>query len=133
MILCMDHNVTPDGALTIGGLARETGASVRSLRHYDAQDLLASTRRANGYRVFPTATIARVRQIQRLLGTGFNLAEIRAFPDCMRLIEGAGVCPQTVALQRKRLAQIESQIADLKRRRARLREMLARGAVTRAG
>ena len=123
----MNHGVTPDESLTVGGLARVTGASVRSLRHYDAHGLLASARRSNGYRVFPSASVVRVRQIQRLLATGFNLAEIRAFPDCMRLVEGAGACPQTVGTQRKRLAQIERQIADLERRRARLRAMLAEG------
>ena len=123
----MNHKISKDHMLTVGSLARATGASVRSLHHYDAHGLLASTRRANGYRVFPPATVARVRQIRRLLATGFNLAEIRAFPDCMRLVEGAGACPQTLGTQRKRLAQLERQIVDLERRRARLRKMLAEG------
>ena len=123
----MNRGSIPGKVLTVGGLARTTGASVRSLRHYDAHGLLAATRQANGYRVFPPAAVARVRQIQRLLATGFNLAEIRAFPECMLLVEGAGACPQTIGVQRQRLAQIERQIADLEGRRARLRTMLANG------
>lgn len=119
---------TPSGPLSIGALARATGASIRSIRHYDAHGLLTSDRAANGYRTFPPAAVAQVRQIQRLIATGFNLAEIRAFPDCMRMIEGASACQETTGAQRRRLASIERQIADLERRRARLLEMLAEGA-----
>jgi MerR family transcriptional regulator, copper efflux regulator len=115
--------------LSIGELARETGASVRSIRHYDAHGLVTSVRASNGYRVFPHAAVTQVRQIQRMIATGFSLAEIRAFPDCMRLIEGAAACPETTALQRERLMSIERQIADLERRRARLLKTLHEGAV----
>ena len=126
MIFSMGKDATQD-LLTIGDLARKTGASVRSLRHYDARGLLACTRRANGYRAFARLAVVQVRQIQRLLATGFSLVEIRAFPDCMRIIEGASACPQTTGMQRKRLDLIERQIADLERRRTRLRKMLTDG------
>ncbi|MGH8783012.1 MerR family transcriptional regulator [Paraburkholderia sp.] len=115
--------------LTIGALARETGASVRSIRHYDEHGLLASVRASNGYRVFPRAAVTQVRQIQRMIATGFSLADIRAFPDCMRMIEGASACSETTGAQRKRLASIERQIADLERRRARLLKTLSEGVV----
>lgn len=114
---------------TIGQVAHETGASVRSIRHYDAHGLLTSVRGHNGYRAFPPAAIVQVRQIQRLIATGFNLAEIRAFPDCMRALEGARSCPETTAVQRQRLATIERQIASLERRRDRLRKALTDGVV----
>jgi DNA-binding transcriptional MerR regulator len=114
----------PSPAMSIGELARRTGASLRSLRHYDDQGLLVSARADNGYRTFPAAAVTQVRQIQRLIAAGFSLAEIRGFPDCMRLIEGAAACPETSEVQRRRLASVERQIADLERRRARLREML---------
>jgi MerR family copper efflux transcriptional regulator len=115
----------PSLPLSIGELARQTGVSVRSLRHYDEQGLLSSSRASNGYRVFPAAAVTQVRQIQRLIGTGFNLDEIRSFPSCMRMIEGAAMCPETTPAQRRRLADIERRIADLERRRARLLDMLA--------
>jgi DNA-binding transcriptional MerR regulator len=116
-------------ALTIGKLAAATGASVRSIRHYDEHGLLTSQRSDNGYRMFPPSAVTQVRQIQRMIATGFSLEEIRSFPDCMRMIEGAAVCSQTTEAQRKRLASIEQQIADLERRRARLLKTLAEGAV----
>lgn len=74
--------------------------------------------------------VTQVRQIQRLIATGFSLAEIQSFPDCMRMIEGAAACSQTSETQRQRLASVEKQIAELERRRARLRQMLAQGAST---
>ncbi|HWX02263.1 MerR family transcriptional regulator [Collimonas sp.] len=120
---------TEKNLLSIGELARETGASVRSIRHYDEHALLTSVRETNGYRAFPVAAVTQVRQIQRMIATGFSLADIRSFPDCMRMIEGAGSCPETSDAQRKRLASIERQIADLERRRSRLLKTLADGAV----
>ena len=122
-------NTQPSGSLSIGELARQSGASVRSIRHYDEHGLLTSSRASNGYRAFPAAAVAQVRQIQRMIATGFSLAEIRSFPDCMRMIEGAAACSQTSAAQRERLASIERQIADLERRRARLLKTLADGVI----
>ena len=124
MIQSIEQNL-----LTIGELARKTGASVRSIRHYDEHGLLTSVRASNGYRAFPVAALTQVRQIQRMIATGFSLADIRSFPDCMRMIEGAGSCPETSDAQRKRLASIERQIQDLERRRARLIKTLTEGAI----
>jgi MerR family transcriptional regulator, copper efflux regulator len=114
--------------LGIGELARRAGVSVRVIRHYDAQGLLVSARAANGYRLFPESAVGQVRQIQRLIGTGFSLAEIRRFPDCMRLVEGAQMCPDTTEAHRARLRRIERQLAELERRRARLLKTLSEGA-----
>lgn len=115
--------------LTIGELARRTGASVRSIRHYDGHGLLASVRADNGYRMFPGKAVTQVGQIQRMIATGFTIEDIRGFPDCMLLLEGARSCEQTSEVQRQRLAAIERQIADLERRRARLIKTLSEGAV----
>lgn len=120
----------PQAAMSIGELARETGASLRSIRHYDDHRLLSSVRAENGYRVFPALAVTQVRQIQRLIGAGFSLAEIREFPDCMRMIEGAAACSETTEVQRQRLASIERQIAELEQRRSRLRQMLEKGQQT---
>ena len=83
---------------------------VRSIRHYDEHGLLTSIRASNGYRAFPLAAVTQVRQIQRM-------------------IEGASACSETSETQRKRLASIERQIADLERRRARLLKTLTEGAI----
>lgn len=114
--------------LKIGALAHATGVSVRSIRHYDQHGLLASTRADNGYREFATVAVTQVRQIQRLIANGFNLDEIRSFPDCMLLIEGAKACVNITDVQRKRLAILERQIEALEIQRQRLRAMLIESA-----
>lgn len=116
-------------ALTIGEVSQRTGASVRSIRHYDEHGLLASVRASNGYRMFPEKAITQVRQIQRMIATGFTIDDIRGFPDCMLLIEGARSCDQINDVQRRRLDAIDRQIADLERRRLRLIQTLSEGAV----
>lgn len=113
--------------LKIGALAQATGASVRSIRHYDRHGLLASTRAENGYRVFQAVAITQVKQLQRLIAAGFSLEEIRSFPDCMLLIEGAKACANMTDARRKRLAMIERQIDALENQRQRLRAMLIEG------
>lgn len=115
--------------LTIGALAQRTGASLRSIRHYDEHGLLASVRASNGYRMFPEKAVTQVRQIQRMIATGFTIENIRSFPDCMLLIEGARSCEQITEVQRERLEAIDRQIADLERRRTRLIKTLSEGAV----
>ncbi|WP_414444753.1 MerR family transcriptional regulator [Burkholderia sp. 22PA0106] len=115
--------------LTIGDLSQRTEASVRSIRHYDDHGLLASVRAGNGYRMFPEKAVTQVRQIQRMIATGFTIDDIRGFPDCMLLIEGARSCDQITGAQRQRLEAIDRQIADLEKRRARLIKTLLEGAV----
>src|ERR1700761_4459835 len=96
--------------LTIGELSQRTGAS-------------------NGYRMFPDKAVTQVKQIQRMIATGFTIEDIRGFPDCMLLIEGARSCDQISDVQRQRLEAIDRQIADLERRRIRLIKTLSEGAV----
>ncbi|BBQ00749.1 MerR family transcriptional regulator [Burkholderia sp. SFA1] len=123
-------NDTPStDLLTIGQLSQLTGASVRSIRHYDEHGLLASVRASNGYRMFPEKAVTQVKQIQRMIATGFTIDDIRGFPDCMLLIEGARSCDQITDVQRVRLEAIDRQIADLEKRRARLIKTLLEGAV----
>lgn len=110
--------------MKIGELAEASGVSVRSIRHYDQRGMLASSRSGNGYRAFQPVSVNQVKQIQRLIAAGFSLEEIRSFPECMLLIEGALACPETSETQRKRLAILDKQIEMLDRQRSRLRAML---------
>ena len=110
--------------MKIGELAEASNVSVRSIRHYDQHGMLASSRSGNGYRAFQPVSVNQVKQIQRLIAAGFSLEEIRSFPECMLLIEGALACPDTSEIQRKRLAILDKQIEMLNKQRSRLRAML---------
>src|SRR5690242_20640942 len=58
----------------IGELSERTGASVRSLRYYEQQGLLVSSRRPNGYREYPANAVATVETIRALLDIGLSTA-----------------------------------------------------------
>ena len=118
----------PPTLLRIGDLARATGASVRSIRHYDRHGLLASTRAENGYRAFPAVAVTQVGQIRNLIAAGFSLKEIGSFPDCMLLREGATACASVADARRERLAMLGRQMDVLAERRRRLQAMSIEGA-----
>ncbi len=65
--------------LKIGELARRSGLTVRTLRHYDDIGLLTpSSRSYAGYRLYAKADVARLHRIQALRRLGIALADIRA-------------------------------------------------------
>lgn len=64
--------------LSIGALARNTGAGVQTLRYYERRGLLANVSRSpTGYRRFSPTDIQRVRFIRHAQTLGFTLDEIR--------------------------------------------------------
>jgi DNA-binding transcriptional MerR regulator len=59
-------------------LARLSGVSRDTLRHYERFGLLTSQRTASGYRRYPADAERRVRLIRRALMVGFSLKELAA-------------------------------------------------------
>src|SRR4028119_1465816 len=56
------------GELLIGEVAKRTGVSVDTVRHYERKGLLHEVRRdVNGYRVYPGDVIERIGVIRRAL------------------------------------------------------------------
>lgn len=112
--------------MRIGELARTTGASPRSLRHYEACGLLDPGRDANGYRTYDQTHAVRVRNIRFLLECGLTLDDVRFFRACLDGdVAGARPSAAALALARERLTRIEERIAGLSRARDRLAERLA--------
>lgn len=101
--------------LSIGELAKATGASVRSLRHYEQSGLLVSVRQDNGYRLFAPSAVEFVQRIRILLGNGFTLEEIRPVvsmldpaPPDLRTI-----CGDVIRLYHTKLGELDQRIAAL--------------------
>jgi len=106
-----------------GELAKAAGVSADTLRHYEKLGLLAEpARRANGYRAYPPAALARVRLIQGGLAIGFTLAELATFLGLRD--SGAAPCRRVRAVAGERLAEVESRIDELCRFRDDLRRTL---------
>ncbi|GAA0823697.1 MerR family transcriptional regulator [Streptosporangium amethystogenes subsp. fukuiense] len=69
--------------MRIGELASRTGVSVRSLRYYEEQGLLASTRSTSGQRHYTDDEIERVRFVQRLYAAGLSSRTIVELLPCV--------------------------------------------------
>ena len=69
--------------MRIGELATRSGVSVRALRYYEEQGLLASERSASGQRRYAGSAEARVRLIQQLYAAGLSSRTIVEFLPCI--------------------------------------------------
>lgn len=69
--------------MRIGQLAERTGVSVRSLRYYETQGLLDSSRNSGGQRVYEPEAVDRVHYLQRLYRAGLSSQAIRAVLPCL--------------------------------------------------
>ncbi|MCM6777533.1 MerR family transcriptional regulator [Nocardia sp. CDC159] len=106
--------------MRIGELARRTGVSVRSLRYYEAQGLLASTRTGGGQREYPESAVDRVIRIQEMFAAGLPSRTLVELLPCIHDSDGtpnARATPfltETLAAERDR---IDACIKDLHRTR----------------
>jgi MerR family transcriptional regulator, Zn(II)-responsive regulator of zntA len=105
-------------------VARRSGVSADTLRHYERKGLLPPPARTRaGYRRYPPETIARVTLIQRALVIGFSLDELaRVLRDRDR---GAPPCRSVRDLVAHRLDDLDERLAQLTALRAELRRLLA--------
>lgn len=107
--------------MLIGELAARSGVSARSLRYYEQHGLITARRDTNGYRVYADDDVRLAREIGTLLGRGFSLNETRPFVECLRAGNSAGdSCPESVAVYRRKLAELDVCIDDLQATRARV-------------
>jgi DNA-binding transcriptional MerR regulator len=112
--------------MLIGELAERAGTSARTLRYYEQHGLVEAQRTANGYRRYDEAELRVVHEIRALLAAGFGLDEIRPFVACLRAGNTAGhVCPDSVAVLRRKLAEVDAYIEQLTAVRNRMRGQLA--------
>jgi len=109
----------------IGELARRGGTTTRALRHYESLGLLPARRGANGQREYDEQDLRLVEEIRSLAGIGFALEDTRPFIQCLRDGNTAGdACPASVAVYRRKLAELDECIARLEAARERVRAQL---------
>jgi DNA-binding transcriptional MerR regulator len=100
--------------MRIGELADQTGTTTRALRYYEAQGLLSARRTANGYRDYGSGDVRIVTEIRSLLAIGFSLEDTRPFVECLQAGNPAGdACPNSVAVYRRKLAELDACLARL--------------------
>lgn len=114
--------------LAIGEVARRAGVSGPTLRYYESIGLLPAPMRVNGRRRYDESALQRLRIIRVAQRAGFTLGEIR------ELFQGfpAGTMPAVrwEALARRKLAELDAQLAHIELMRGVLREGLRCGCLT---
>lgn len=110
--------------MRIGELASRTGASVRSLRYYEEQGLLTSTRSASGQRHYTDGEVERVAFIQSLYAAGLSSRTIAELLPCTESpsTENSDAALERMAQERDRLS---AHITDLIRTRDALDGLMA--------
>lgn len=110
-------------ALKVGDVAAAAGVGVETIRYYQRRQLLDEPSRPyGGQRAYPPDTVDRVRFIKRAQTLGFSLEEIG---ELLKLDRGTGHA-QAHALATRRLAEIETKLADLSAMRDALRALARR-------
>ena len=107
----MKRSASHSGPWTIGALAKATGVSTDTLRHYERKGVLHSQRAGNGYREYPEDALERVRMIRQGLAIGFTLDELRSIFKVFD--RGGAPCQQVRSLAAHKLAQIETHLQEV--------------------
>ena len=108
---------------SIGELAKATGVSTDTLRHYERKGVLRSQRAGNGYRKYPEDALERVRMVRQGLAIGFTLDELQ--PIFKLFDRGGAPCQQVRSLAANKLAQIEAHLEEVTALRDELKNALA--------
>lgn len=119
----MSSSATAATRLTVSALASAVGVSGDTVRFYEREGLLPEpARTASGYRVFDPSMVERMQFIQGAQRLGLTLADIRDLLE----VRDTGVCPCEPAEQhlRRRLDELDAQLASLTALRAQMASML---------
>lgn len=119
--------------MRIGELAERAGTTTRTLRYYESRGLLSARRSVNGYRTYDEDDLRLLQQIRTLQDFGFELEETRPFVECLRAGHPAGdSCADSIAVYRRKLAELDGLIDQLRTVRGQVGAELARAEAARA-
>jgi DNA-binding transcriptional MerR regulator len=99
--------------MRIGELSKRTGVSPRSLRYYEEQGLLTSTRSGAGQRHYSDAEVGRVSLIRQLFDAGMPSRVIATVLPCVDLPDDLGVAEETYTAMMRERDRIDADIARL--------------------
>jgi DNA-binding transcriptional MerR regulator len=112
------------GLMKIGEVARRSGVGVEALRFYEKSGLLdARARSESGYRLYDESALERLDFIRRAQTLGFTLSEIKQVIADSRA--GQSPCAEVREVVRRRLAELDERMREMRRYRDQLAETLA--------
>ena len=114
-----------EGGLFIGKVAERAGMNPRTIRYYEAIDLLTKPQRGhNRYRIYSADAVEMLRFIRKAQSLGFTLSEIREIVQLRRM--GSEPCVHVCTLLRRKIADLDQRLSDLVTLRKKLKNLLAR-------
>jgi DNA-binding transcriptional MerR regulator len=110
--------------LRSGSLAKVTGVSPDTIRHYEKIGVLPKAARTEtGYRVYPESAVERVLVVQRALRIGFTLSELS---EVLKSRDAGGApCRRVYEIAHAKLVGIKDDIKALRRTEKYLTQVLA--------
>lgn len=107
--------------LTIGKVAAAAAVNVETIRFYQRRGLLTEPPKSQGgFRYYDETIIARVRFVKRAQALGFSLGEVVG----LLALEQSSACGPTHDAAVRKLQLVEERIADLKRIRSTLKNLV---------
>jgi len=107
--------------MQIGEVAERTGLSVKTIRDYDAAEVLhPSGRTDGGFRLYSEDDVARLLMVRRMKPLGFSLGEAGILVDAVRMLDEAQPDEDLTAVR----ARVGAFIRDAETRRDVLGEQL---------
>ncbi|WP_309146743.1 MerR family transcriptional regulator [Curtobacterium sp. MCSS17_011] len=112
---------TSEYLMQIGEVAERTGLSVKTIRDYDAAEVLhPSGRTDGGFRLYSEEDVERLLMVRRMKPLGFSLSEAAILVDAVRVLDEASPDVDVTAVR----ARVAVFIRDAEARRERLDEQL---------
>ena len=113
----------PDGLLQIGEVADRVGLSLRTVRYYEEQGLLApETRSSGGFRLYSEDQVDRLALIKQMKPIGFTVQEMCELLDARDALRADGTPDADREAARERLSAYATDAAE---RVAKLRKQLS--------
>ena len=110
--------------LRIGEVSRETGVGVETLRFYERRGLLGRPARTeSGYRIYDESVVEQVAFIKRAQAVGFSLDEVGEI--LKESATGRRPCKGVRELARRKLAEMDERLRELRRYREELSRTLS--------
>jgi MerR family copper efflux transcriptional regulator len=107
----------------IGSVASRAEVSIDTLRFYEREGLISSPRRLfSGYRDYPDDVLDRIEFIKEAKGLGFTLREIKELLTAG--VKSTRECGPVTHKAQQKLADMDSEIAKLRRLRKTLRKLV---------
>ncbi|MCX2953718.1 MerR family transcriptional regulator [Lentzea sp. NEAU-D7] len=99
--------------MRIGELSKRTGVSPRSLRYYEEQGLLTSSRSGAGQRHYSDTAVQRVSLIRQLFDAGLSSRVITTLLPCVDIPDDLDVAEETFTAMMRERDRIDAEIAHL--------------------